>query len=74
MRHHDLIVLGSGSGNSFLDARFEHLDVALVEPALLDADERAWLDGYHARVRETLGPALDPQTAAWLDAATAPLR
>ena len=31
MRHHDLIVIGSGSGNSFLDARFEHLDVALVE-------------------------------------------
>lgn len=31
MRHHDLIVIGSGSGNSFLDARFEHLDVAIVE-------------------------------------------
>ncbi len=31
MRHHDLIVIGSGSGNSFLDHRFEHLDVALVE-------------------------------------------
>ena len=31
MRHHDLIVIGSGSGNSFLDARFEHLDVALIE-------------------------------------------
>ena len=31
MRHHDLIVIGSGSGNSFLDARFEDLDVALIE-------------------------------------------
>jgi mycothione reductase len=31
VRHHDLIVIGSGSGNSFLDARFGHLDVALVE-------------------------------------------
>ena len=31
MPHHDLIVIGSGSGNSFLDARFDHLDVALVE-------------------------------------------
>jgi mycothione reductase len=31
VRHHDLIVIGSGSGNSFLDARFEHLDVALIE-------------------------------------------
>jgi mycothione reductase len=31
VRHHDLVVIGSGSGNSFLDARFQHLDVALVE-------------------------------------------
>ena len=31
MRKFDLIIIGSGSGNSFLDARFEHLDVALVE-------------------------------------------
>jgi mycothione reductase len=31
VRHHDLIVIGSGSGNSFLDSRFEDLDVALVE-------------------------------------------
>jgi mycothione reductase len=31
VRHHDLVVIGSGSGNSFLDHRFEHLDVALVE-------------------------------------------
>jgi mycothione reductase len=31
VRHHDLMVIGSGSGNSFLDARFAHLDVALVE-------------------------------------------
>jgi mycothione reductase len=31
VRHHDLIVIGSGSGNSFLDARFDHLDVAIVE-------------------------------------------
>ena len=31
MRHHDLIVIGSGSGNSFLDARFDQLDVALVD-------------------------------------------
>jgi mycothione reductase len=31
VRHHDLIVIGSGSGNSFLDSRFDHLDVALVE-------------------------------------------
>lgn len=31
MRHHNLAVLGSGSGNSIIDERFEHLDVAIVE-------------------------------------------
>ncbi len=31
MRHHDLVVLGSGSGNSIVDSRFDHLDVAIVE-------------------------------------------
>ena len=48
-------------------------DLRLVVPELLSADERAWLDGYHSRVRETLSPDLDPATAAWLAAATRPL-
>ena len=29
------------------------IDRALIEPAMLTADERAWLDAYHARVAET---------------------
>ncbi len=31
MRHHDLVVIGTGSGNTIIDSRFDHLDVALVE-------------------------------------------
>ena len=31
MRHHDLVVIGTGSGNSIVDSRFDHLDVAIVE-------------------------------------------
>ncbi|BBG00719.1 MULTISPECIES: mycothione reductase [Pseudonocardia] len=31
MSHHDLVVIGTGSGNTFLDERFAGLDVALVE-------------------------------------------
>ncbi len=31
MRHHDLVVIGSGSGNSIVDSRFDGLDVAIVE-------------------------------------------
>jgi len=42
------------------------IDRRLVEPSLLDPDERAWLDAYHATVRERLTPLLDPPDAAWL--------
>ena len=50
------------------------IDRALIEPALLDAAETAWLDAYHARVRDALTPQLEPETADWLAAATAPLK
>ena len=49
------------------------IDRALVEPALLNEAEVAWLDGYHARVCEVLTPLVDAQTAAWLKTATRPL-
>ena len=51
------------------------IDRALIEPAMLTADERAWLDAYHARVAETLAPLLadDKATLAWLRAATVPV-
>jgi Xaa-Pro aminopeptidase len=48
-------------------------DRRLIEPALLDPGERAWIDAYHARVRETLAPGLDAEARAWLERATAPL-
>ena len=49
------------------------IDRALIERDLLDEGERAWLDAYHARVREALAPLLDTPTAAWLERATRPL-
>ena len=51
------------------------IDRALVEPAMLTDGERAWLDGYHARVAETLSPLLadDEATLVWLRSATAPV-
>jgi Xaa-Pro aminopeptidase len=49
------------------------IDRHLVEPALLGPAEIAWLDSYHARVRETLTPLVDAATVAWLAAATRPL-
>ena len=49
------------------------IDRRLADPALLDAAERGWLDSYHARVRAALAPLVDAETAAWLEAACAPL-
>jgi Xaa-Pro aminopeptidase len=49
------------------------IDRNAIEPALLTAPETAWLDTYHATVREKLTPRLDPETAAWLAEVTAPL-
>jgi Xaa-Pro aminopeptidase len=40
----------------------------------MNADEIAWLDGYHARVAATLAPLVAADTRAWLEAATRPLR
>lgn len=50
------------------------IDRRLVVPDLLTAAERDWLNAYHARVRETIGPRLDdPADRSWLEAATAPV-
>ena len=50
------------------------IDRRLIAPATLTADEIAWLNAYHARVRKELEPLLDAKTRAWLARATAPLR
>ena len=49
------------------------IDRRLIVPALLSDSERAWLDAYHARVRDKIGPELGPEDLTWLTAATAPL-
>ena len=49
------------------------IDRNAIEPALMSDEEINWLDTYHARVRETLTPLVDPATASWLAAATQPL-
>ena len=59
--------------NAFDTITLAPIDRRLIDRALLTADETAWLDGYHARVAETIGPLLDKETGAWLRAATRPL-
>jgi len=45
----------------------------LVEPALLDADERGWWNAYHTRVLDVVGPQLTGEDRAWLERQCAPL-
>jgi Xaa-Pro aminopeptidase len=49
------------------------IDRRLVVAEMLSPVERAWLNGYHARVSETIGPELGPQDRAWLERATEPV-
>ncbi|WP_296595054.1 aminopeptidase P family protein [Phenylobacterium sp.] len=49
------------------------IDRRLIDRDLLTADERAQLDAYHARVREVVGPQLEPEVRRWLDEVTAPI-
>jgi Xaa-Pro aminopeptidase len=56
--------------NAFETLTLAPIDLRLVNRALLTDEEAAWLDSYHARVRDALAPLLDGEARAWLDAAT----
>ena len=49
------------------------IDLACVEPGLLTAAERQWLNEYHRGVRQTVEPEADEATRAWLAEATRPI-
>jgi Xaa-Pro aminopeptidase len=49
-------------------------DQRLLAPELLTEPEKAWIDGYHERVRSALAPLLDDADRQWLQNATRPLR
>lgn len=49
------------------------IDRTLIDAALLDRDERAWLDAYHAGVLALIGPQLEGAARDWLERACAPL-
>ncbi|MCR9180064.1 MAG: aminopeptidase P family protein [Erythrobacteraceae bacterium] len=52
---------------------FVPIDRKLIDKALLTAEEIAWVDAYHARVREVLAPQLEGEDLAWMQRETAPL-
>ncbi len=47
------------------------IDINLVDVSLLTADEKEWLNNYHAWVRAELAPALDEKETEWLTKDTA---
>ncbi|MBP6675837.1 MAG: M24 family metallopeptidase C-terminal domain-containing protein, partial [Vitreoscilla sp.] len=50
------------------------IDTRCIDVALLRADEIAWLNQYHATVRERLAPRVSGDALAWLMARTEALR
>jgi Xaa-Pro aminopeptidase len=59
--------------NAFETLSLAPIDRRLIDTGMLTAKERAWLDSYHARVRETIGPLVDGRVRTWLERATRPL-
>jgi Xaa-Pro aminopeptidase len=58
--------------------RFEALtmcpiDTRCIERAMLSAEEIAWLNDYHAQVRERVGPRVTGAAAEWLQLRTEPI-
>lgn len=49
------------------------IDLNAIDLALLTAAEKAWLNAYHARVREVVAPQVDEATRRWLEEATRPI-
>jgi Xaa-Pro aminopeptidase len=49
------------------------IDTRCIDRSLLQADEIAWLNGYHATVRERLSPKVSGAALAWLTERTAPI-
>jgi Xaa-Pro aminopeptidase len=58
---------------SFETLTLAPIDRQLIDSALLTAEERAWLNDYHARVHTGIAPHLSPADAKWLKSACRPL-
>ena len=52
---------------------FAPIDRRLIDVGMLAPEERQWIDAYHAQVLEIVGPQLEGEARAWLEAQCAPL-
>lgn len=58
--------MGDRAMLGFETITFVPFDRRLIDLRLLDGDERAWIDAYHATVRTRIGPLLPPEVRRWL--------
>lgn len=78
IRIENLVVNQPCGANEFGDfLEFETLtlcpiDTRCIEPGMLSAKDVAWLNSYHAVVRERLLPLVEGDAKAWLLARTEP--
>jgi Xaa-Pro aminopeptidase len=59
--------------HGFEQLTFAPLDRRLIDVDLLTADERAYVDAYHAETLAKIGPLLDGEVRGWLERQCAPL-
>jgi Xaa-Pro aminopeptidase len=59
--------------NAFETLTLAPIDRRLIDIGMLSPQELAWINDYHARVRNEVRPHVDDDTKVWLDAATAEL-
>jgi Xaa-Pro aminopeptidase len=52
---------------------FAPIERRLIDATLLSGEERAWIDAYHERVLEVVGPQLEGDVLSWLKEQCAPL-
>ena len=67
------ILGGERPMHGFEQLTFAPLDRRLIEVDLLTADERAYVDAYHAETLAKVGPLLDAEVRDWLTEQCAPL-
>ncbi|WP_374389316.1 aminopeptidase P family protein [Brevundimonas sp.] len=59
--------------HGFEQLTFAPHDRRLIDVGMLTSDERAYVDAYHAETLAKVGPLLEGDVKAWLEAACAPL-
>ena len=58
---------------SFETLTFAPIERRLIDPSLLTPKELQWVNAYHARVLEVVGPQLGEEERQWLEAKVAPI-